>query len=404
MVDRPSGEDVLMELLDRAHLAAQDELPGLVAAAARSLGATDVAIFVVDSAQVVLVPLLVTGGEQQAPLRIDGTVAGRAFQRVETQIVEEPDGVRFWFPLLDGTDRLGVLAVLLPAERATDEHTPRKLRGLADLAAELFRARAECGDTFTMAARRKDMSIAAEIQWQLLPSLTFATRDVLITGAVEPCYSVGGDGFDYAVDGSVARFAVFDAMGHGLQASLLCVTAVSAYRNARRAGLDLIDTLLATDRAVAHAFDEEKFVTAVLAELDLRTGRVRAVVAGHPDPLVIRGGRVARTLGEHRTIPLGLGVGDVVVMEEDLQPGDRLLLYTDGVVEARDEHGDFFGLRRLVDFVSRESSTGAAAPEVMRRLMQAVLRHQHGVLQDDATQVFVEWRGGHERRLLVSRP
>ena len=73
-----------------------------------------------------------------------------------------------------------------------------------------------------------------------------------------------------------------------------------------------------------------------------------------------------------------------------LEPGDRLVLYTDGVVEAR-RQGQFFSDERLADFVVRASASGHAGPEVLRRLIRAVLDHQDGVLQDDATVLLLEW-------------
>jgi serine phosphatase RsbU (regulator of sigma subunit) len=96
-------------------------------------------------------------------------------------------------------------------------------------------------------------------------------------------------------------------------------------------------------------------------------------------------------------LPLGLGtVFDDTreVSRESLEPGDRVLLYSDGVVEARDGTGAFFGVDRLADFVSREAGAEMPAPETMRRLMHAILEHQEGALQDDATTMLVEWRGG----------
>ncbi len=244
------------------------------------------------------------------------------------------------------------------------------------------------------------MTLAAELRWSQLPPLTFTGETVGIACVLEPAYEVAGDAFDYAVNGATAHIALFDAVGHGLQASLLANLAVSAYRNTRRAGGGMIDGALAADAAVSEAFGSSKFVTAVLAELRVADGRLRVVVAGHPNPLIVRGGRMAKEVGDHRTLPLGLGLTSVMADEEHLEPGDRVLLYTDGVVEARSPAGEFFGLDRMVDFVGRESSSGAPAPEVMRRVVHSVLRHQNGQLQDDATLMFVEWRGGREHELL----
>ncbi len=398
VTDQSAGERMLLELLEAAHLTRPDNLPRLVADAARHIGADEVAIYVVDYAQVRLVPLVVEGQDRE-PVAIDSTLAGRAFRTVDIERTEESGRTRLWVPLSDGTDRVGVLGLVLDRDVAGDEVTLARVRGLGSLVAEFLVSRKQLGDAFGAAARRQEMSLAAEIQWHLLPPLTYADHEVVVAGAVEPAYAVGGDAFDFAVDGDCLRFAVFDAMGHGLQASLICVTAVSAYRNTRRSGGGLVAAALAADAAVAVAFGSETFVTAVLAELRTDTGELRVVVAGHPHPLVVRGGRAVKSVGQHNTLPLGLGLVQVTVDEERLEPGDRVLLYTDGVVEARSPEGEFFGVERMVDFVERETGSGLAAPEIMRRVVHAVLRHQNGQLQDDATMLLVEWRGGREREL-----
>lgn len=91
-------------------------------------------------------------------------------------------------------------------------------------------------------------------------------------------------------------------------------------------------------------------------------------------------------------LPLGIG-GEATVAEEWLEPADQVLFFTDGVVEARSPDGQFFGVERLVDMVSRTSASATPAPETMRRLLHAILDHQDGELQDDATIVVVEWQG-----------
>lgn len=78
-------------------------------------------------------------------------------------------------------------------------------------------------------------------------------------------------------------------------------------------------------------------------------------------------------------------------MRERLQPGDRSLLYTDGVIQARDPDGECFGTERLVEFTTRECAAGLPAAETLRRLNHTILAPQHGTLQDDATTVMVEW-------------
>jgi serine phosphatase RsbU (regulator of sigma subunit) len=84
---------------------------------------------------------------------------------------------------------------------------------------------------------------------------------------------------------------------------------------------------------------------------------------------------------------------------EELEPDDMLLLYTDGVTEARTADGELFGLDRLTDLLEREAASGRTAEELLRRLARSVLEHQAGGLRDDATLLLVQWTGtGHPPR------
>jgi sigma-B regulation protein RsbU (phosphoserine phosphatase) len=382
----------LRELLAGSHLARPEDLPVLAMRAAALLDAREMVIYLVDYEQLNLVPLTGPDAPTRKTVGVDGTLAGRAFALTEMYETGNAADHRLWIPLLEGTQRLGVLEVIsdgVPSAQLRAEY-----RATASLLAELLMTRRSYGDAVERTRRRLPMQLAAEIVWNLLPPLTFVASDVAVSAILEPCYDVGGDAFDYAVNGSILHAAVFDAVGHGIDASALTSLTVSAYRNARRCGLDLVDTYRSIDKWVS-ARQPGSFVTAVMAELDTSRGVCRKVSAGHPGELLLRDGKLVKALTAPTAMPLGLGeLGDPVpgVEEETLQPGDQLLLYTDGVVEARTEDGDFFGLDRLVDFVTRTLADRVSAPETMRRLVHAILAHQHENLQDDATAVLIEWQ------------
>ncbi len=390
------GEVAFSILLDGTHLLAPRHLPELVAEAARELGGEDLVVLVVDHAQSVLMPFPPPSSGSAQGLAVDTTVPGRAFRQMAPQEVPAPDGRRrLWVPVVDGVDRLGVLGVTVAAD---DEEAAPRIKRLASLLAYLIHSKAAVGDALVRTARLRPMELAAEVQWQLMPPLTVASRRVVISAMLEPAYEVGGDAMDYAVDEDVAQLAVFDAMGHGLQASLLSSLAVGAYRNARRAGRGLADVGLAIDAALGSQFGGERFVTALLCELDIERGTLRWVNAGHPAPLLLRGGRVVKTLEARPDRPLGLGLNERLdVHTEALEPGDRVFAYTDGVIEARDEQGEQFGLGRLVDFLERADASDEPVPETMRRLSKAVLAHQRDELQDDATHLMLGWLEDTER-------
>jgi hypothetical protein len=379
----------------------------MVSDAAALFGSHDTVVYLADLQQRVLVPFLPATGHpadsNPGTLGIDSTVAGRAFQQMQQLAqtaahVHIGDHTRLWLPLLDGTERLGVLGLTLPTPVLDDEVGMRRLRRFTTVVAELVMTKTLYGDGIVRARRTSPMTLAAEIQWSLLPPLTFVDRSITLAGGLEPAYEVAGDSVDYAVDGGTARFGVFDGMGHGIVSAQLINLVVAAYRNARRAGQSLTDTAMHIEAAVSDVFRVDSFATGLLCELDTTTGRLAWISAGHHEPLLLRGGKLVRALRVDPLLPLGLNQGlshdrPVAVGDEQLEPGDRLLLYTDGVIEARSPDGEFFGQERLVDMVVRNLAAGLPAPETMRRVVHALLDHQAGDLDDDATLLLVEWHG-----------
>ncbi|MYS71585.1 SpoIIE family protein phosphatase, partial [Streptomyces sp. SID5926] len=181
-----------------------------------------------------------------------------------------------------------------------------------------------------------------------------------------------------------------------LQAGLTSSVALAASRNTRRRGAGLTDTAHGIDQAVSDAFPD-RYATAVLTHLDLVTGHLSWINCGHPAPLLIRGAEVVHGAMERAgELPLGLGAvhPDMprTLHHLQLEPGDRVLLYTDGVTDARSHAGERFGEGGFADFIIRAMAAGEPAPEALRRLMHTLLTHkQQGQLTDDATIVLFEW-------------
>jgi serine phosphatase RsbU (regulator of sigma subunit) len=393
-------DEPLRSLLRASHHLPADQLGSVVAEHARLLGAREGVVYLVDYGQLVLVPVPGEGVPLRDALPVEGSTGGGAFRRVEPLRSPAPDGgTQWWLPLLDGAERVGVLELLFDEDPPTGRE--EKVRAFAALVAELSVTRDQYSDVFARLRRRRPLSLAAEIQWELLPPLTFGTEHVVITGMLEPAYEIGGDTFDYAVNGATAELLVLDAVGHGLPAALLAGAAVGAYRHARREGGSLPDASAAMDAVIAENFRESRFATAVLARLDLPTGRLSWVTAGHPAPLVIRNGTLVQLPACPSSLPLGLQQGPAVECAIQLRPGDRVLLYTDGIVEARSPDGHFFGEERLADFVVTAEAAGDPPPETLRRLVRSVMDHQAGRLQDDASIVLVEWRTGREEQVTL---
>ncbi|MEU3957096.1 PP2C family protein-serine/threonine phosphatase, partial [Streptomyces achromogenes] len=248
--------------------------------------------------------------------------------------------------------------------------------------------------------RTAPMNVAAEMQWNLTPPPAYAGHEVTVGAVMEPAYQVGGDAFDYAVDGTTLHLGVFDAMGHDTTAGITANVAVAACRNARRQGASLAQTSEQVEHVLLEQFSTSRYVSGILADLDTGSGRLTWINRGHHLPVLIRDNRWTTELECPPAGPMGTDLGlPVIECVEHLQPGDRLVLYTDGVVEARDRRGREFGRERFVDFVRRHHAGRLTLHETLRRLMAAIMEHHEGRLDDDATVLLAEWRGGHQEEL-----
>lgn len=377
----------LVNLLEDAELAPPERLASALTTAGRELGVRAVA-YLVDYDQLALHPIL----EDGPSFGVDSTLPGRAFQQAR-MLPAEGDPPILWVPLLDGVERLGVIAV--EVDDVVDLYEPglrAQCRWLSLLLGHLITLLNQYGDGLDRIRLRVPRSVSGELIWSLLPPLTSGVDTFVISGVLEPCYDVGGDAFDYSLTETTASLLIIDAVGHDLSSGLIAATAIAAYRSARHAGHGLYEQVRTIDEEVQQQFgDRSAFVTAVLAELDLATGHLRYVNAGHPPPMIMRGGKVGRPLSAGRRPPLGIGPTDLTIGEESLQPEDWLVLHTDGITEARDHSGEFFGDDRLADFLQREAAAGHPPPETVRRLIKAVLTHQDGKIQDDATVLLARW-------------
>jgi hypothetical protein len=391
--------------LGRTHLSLPSELADVVAEELQAaLGASDVVLSLANHEQTALVPVPSRRSTSRGEQPIEGTFAGRAFATMElvSAPAAAPGRRRVWLPVLDGTERMGTLEVTVPA--AGDTVAPRLsmvLERYAHAVAQAMLSKGLYGDVFERVRRSRSMTVGAELLWSVLPPLTYATEGLVISAMLEPAYDNGGDAFDYAVNDTHAHLAIFDAMGHGLAASGAAVLAVAAYRNARRAGHGLVETYALMDAAIAEHF-VDRFVTAVFAQLELASGRLTWLSAGHPPPLLVRRARVVKPLEVPPATPLGMLFqrDDVVIGSEQLEPGDVVLIYTDGLTEANQPGGAFLTEAGLTDFLRREATAELPTPEMLRRFRRTMLDRVGGGLRDDASAVLLHWRGGAEQRLL----
>jgi serine phosphatase RsbU (regulator of sigma subunit) len=382
---------VLHRILMESHTIPPDELPSLGHLAGQVSGFVSSQMYLVDYGGRRLVPL--RAGEEA--LSVEGTIGGRAYATGAPVEVAHDGSMQLWCPLIDGIDRIGV--VMFELEELDDDRR-QLLMSVASLMATETVARGQYTDSITKVRRLRPLSLSAELQWSMLPPASFSTRDVRVAAALEPSYTVAGDAYDYAYNSGMLRAAVVDAMGHDLASTLLSGLVIGGLRHARRRGADLVETVLDLDRLVSEHVTDEMFATGVFTELNVATGGVRIVTAGHAPPLLLRDGRVAGPVEGGKQLPLGLGDltdSALQTIELEIQPDDRLLLYSDGIVEAHRAGGPGFGVDRLSDFVQVQLASGLPDSEVIRRLIHAVADHYDSRLGDDATVLLVHWNPGN---------
>jgi serine/threonine protein phosphatase PrpC len=385
----PSKERAFVELSNGSTHLLPHELPALVARCAAMLGGRDALLLLVDIEQRSLHPF---GPEAAASHPVDeaGPGAGQAYRTEDRVRVEIPDGkgeARLWLPLLDSAERLGVFGVVV----GPDDGDPELWAAFASAIGEFLVSKAKYGDSITRLRRTRPLSLAAEMRWSQLPPLTFTSPAVEISGVLEPAYEIAGDTFDYAVNGDALSLAVLDAMGHGLEASRMANLAVGEYRRGRRNDQTLGELVTGVDHIIATVFGDSRFVTGQFATLDLPTGHLRIINAGHPRPLLFREAGDVSEVECRPCPPLGLGLVSTEETRLDLRPGDVVLFHTDGITEARSSDGEQFGRDRLVAVVASALRQRDRPAEVLRQVVHAVSDHSDESFQDDATAVFLRW-------------
>lgn len=389
MAASETGDERLGEFLADPANATLD-LSTAVARCSKALGLQQSVVYLADLQQRVLVPLL----DNATELDIDGSLAGWAYRTQSLRVEEaEGGGLTTWLPLVDGAERLGVVAVISPT---LDAALLRRGRTLASLLAMMITSKRSYKDSFVRRTRTEAMRLPAEMLRAFLPPRTIGTPCVVSTAVLEPAYEIGGDAFDHALTGTTLHASIFDSMGHDLAAGLTTSVALAACRNARRTGSDLPHLIENVDTALSQWLPDQ-FCTGVLAQLDLASGVLRWANCGHPAPLLIRDrSLVSGAMEAEADPPMGypstLVAGVRQVHQIELEPGDRVLMYTDGATESRMRNGTEFGLERFVDYVVRAAAAGELAPETLRRLIHSLLESESTGLRDDATILMLEWK------------
>ncbi|MFF5055772.1 PP2C family protein-serine/threonine phosphatase [Micromonospora sp. NPDC000663] len=351
---------------------------GVATILARSYGITDVELYQVDYRLSHLLPL--TEGD---PITGPGHPAWRSFDHQSPLLV---DGVG-WFPVSMRGERRGVLRL---APVPDDPTVLGELDEIATALAHELAAVSAGTDVYSTARRSQRLTLAAEMQWDLLPGRSRIRPSFSLAGQLEPAYAVRGDSFDWSDDGQRLWLSTVNGSGEGVAASLLTSLATHALRNARRAGLSLADQAALADQALYDLYRGEQHLSALLMELDLRSGLMTVVDAGSPRLVLLRDGEVTEQPLEAQ-FPLGMfEATDYHEQTFTLERGDRLFVVSDGVLEATGQDIRY-GETALDRFLRR---TGPMEPlDAVRSLIGDLRAFVAGDLVDDAVVVCLDWTG-----------
>jgi serine phosphatase RsbU (regulator of sigma subunit) len=423
-MERERRGEAVASVLEAAEAASPVEaVESVTRTLGRALGATAVSFLIADLSgrglvRLAHVPLAEgddEGDNREIPLRagerrdaeeratvlpFDGSPPEQAMRTQEVQVLapgsafaepEHPDQWRVLAPVTERGEAIGLLEFLLPAQ--PDAEAIEDIAQLAHLLAFVVIANRRHTDLYEWGQRTRPLSLSAEIQHRLLPGpQTCEAGAFTLAGWLEPASGIAGDTFDFSLARDLLHISLTDAMGHGVAAALSATLCVGSLRNTRNEGASLLEQVASANLALAeHAAGSglEDFVTGLVGRLDLRTGSVELVNAGHASPYLARGSDV--TVVELPVdFPFGL-FADTTYRSTDLvlQPGDRLLLVTDGMLE-RNAAG--------VDLAQAIAETRTLHPrEAVRVLADLVLDVTGDDLADDATVLCVDWFGGHGR-------
>src|ERR1700760_5157577 len=365
--------------------------PPFVVEAARDaidawLGAPGTEVLLIDYHQSHLVPF--GDGDGGPAVTVNTHPAGQAYAAV--RLVRDDE--HLYLPLAVYGERTGVLAVRMPPGRADDPDLTRELMVVADTLGRALRLADTATDIYREIRRRKRLTIAAELQWELLPGRPCPAPEFSLAGQLDPAYTVSGDNFDWSLSRQYLTLSVSGGMGSGIGAALLTPLTVNSLRNARRSGAGPAEDAELANGIVYGQYGGKAHSATLLLRIALSTGEAEVVDAGSPRMLRVRRGE-NEPLTFDEQLPLGM-FSDTRYRIQPLTvvPGDRLIIISDGLYGARNPAGALYGDGPLA--AALRSARMQDPNEAVRFVIGDLVTHHEGTdLADDAIAVCLDWAG-----------
>jgi serine phosphatase RsbU (regulator of sigma subunit) len=297
-------------------------------------------------------------------------------------------------PLLDSEGCLGMIALSAKRrQRPFGEDDMEMLVALAAAAALRIRNIALTEETAQRRLLDKELDLAHDIQMAMLPRAFPQRPEVEVAAALRPARSVGGDLYDVVADGERLWLLVGDVSGKGVGAALFMAVTKTLFRAIAPGAVSVAAATSRINQELARDNERAMFVTAFAARLDVATGEIEYVNAGHNPTFRLGSGGPVAPLGG--PIDPALGAVEGYEYRESvvrLEPGDAVVAYTDGVIEARSASGEEFQSERLESYLA--GCRGADAEAVLQGLLNRLEDFTGDTPQyDDVTVLALRWKG-----------
>lgn len=313
---------------------------------------------------------------------LSGRLGRRPLDGAHRQVFEsrEPlrEGRRTFLQLGRRGQTLGVLEI--EPSTAAD---PDQLAPLSVLIANALWATNMVSDVYARGRRAEMLSLAATIQHRNLPFDGYLDASYDIGARLEPAFHIAGDVVDFAVNPEGVHLALFDAVGHGLRSTTLSSWAVATYRLLRRKNASLPEIVEEIDQVIAVNGRDREFVTGVI--FTLRDGEWELFNAGHPAPLLVDSDAVNFLNSASTQLPFGLGPDSIGVTRGNLDKGEMVLIYSDGVTGVRAPTLEFWGEARLTQLARQAQRSDGTMSAFCRHLLSEVMKWADASLADDAS-------------------